>query len=318
VELKARFDEENNIVWARALERAGVHIVYGVVGLKTHGKIALVVRREKDEIRRYVHFGTGNYNPTTARVYTDFGLLTCRPEFGEDATRLFNSLTGLSARTAYSEIVTAPRDLHGKVLAWIARETEHARAGRPAGIRAKMNALVDRKVIAALYEASRAGVPVDLLVRGVCCLVPGIPGVSERIRVRSVVGRFLEHSRLVILENGGEIETWLGSADWMPRNFFRRMEIAFPLRDPELGRRVSDTFDVMMSDNVRARALKADGTYERLRPAKGEPAVDSQAYFLDQARRRVRRAAAANERREILDDFDNLPSPREHGPENGR
>ena len=296
VELKARFDEENNIVWAKALEQAGVHVVYGVVGLKTHSKIALVVRREKDEIRRYVHLGTGNYNPTTARIYTDFGLLTCRPEFGEDATKLFNTLTGLAGRVTYRRIVTAPKDMHRTTLEWIARETAHARAGRPAGIRAKMNSLVDPRVIASLYEASQAGVPVDLAVRGICCLTPGLPGISERIRVHSVVGRFLEHSRVFVFENGGDRQVWLSSADWMPRNFFRRVEIAFPVEDPELARRVTAALDLTLSDNVRARTLKSDGSYERRKPGPGETPLDSQAAFLDDARHRLLRAAELAER----------------------
>jgi polyphosphate kinase len=273
------------------------------------------VRREKEEIRRYVHLGTGNYNPATAKVYTDLGLLTCRPEFGEDATRLFNTLTGLATRTSYNRIVVAPRDMHRAVREWIARETAHARAGRPARIRAKLNALVDTAVIEALYEASQAGVLVDLVVRGVCCLVPGVPGVSETIRVRSLVGRFLEHSRFFLFENGGEPEVWASSADWMPRNFFRRVETAFPIVDPELGRQLSDAFDVMMADNVRARSLRADGTYERRQPARGEPAVDSQAFFLDQARRRVLKAAEQFVKGGLADGFDRVPEPRERGPE---
>ncbi len=315
VELKARFDEENNIVWAKALERAGIHVVYGVVGLKTHAKIALVVRREKDEIRRYVHLGTGNYNPATAKVYTDLGLLTCRPEFGEDATRLFNTLTGLATRTTYNRLVTAPRDMHRTVREWISRETAHARAGRPARIRAKLNALVDRGTIEALYEASQAGVPIDLIVRGVCCLVPGLPGVSETIRVRSIVGRFLEHSRFFLFDNGGEPEVWASSADWMPRNFFRRVEVSFPFVDSDLGRQLSDTFDALMADNVKARALRSDGTYERCHPGRGEPAIDSQAFFLDQARRRVLKAAEHFVKGGATDDFERVPEPRERGPE---
>jgi polyphosphate kinase len=297
VELKARFDEENNITWAKSLEQAGVHVVYGVVGLKTHGKIALVVRREKDEIRRYVHLGTGNYNSSTARTYTDFGLMTCRPEFGEDATRFFNALTAFAGKTTYARLVTAPKDLHRWVVDSIARETEHARAGRPSGIRAKMNALVDPKVIAALYEASQAGVPIDLLVRGVCCLQPGLPGVSETVRVRSVVGRFLEHSRAFVFENGGERQVWLSSADWMQRNFFRRVEIAFPVVEAALAKQVVDALETMWKDNVRARELKADGTYVRLAPKEGDPAVDSQAVFVDDARRRVLKAVEAFQRR---------------------
>jgi polyphosphate kinase len=297
VELKARFDEEKNIEWAKSLEQAGVHVVYGVVGLKTHGKIALVVRREKDEIRRYVHLGTGNYNESTARIYTDFGLMTCRPEFGEDATRLFNALTGFAGRTTYARLVTAPKDMHRAVIEWIAKETAHARAGRPSGIKAKMNALVDPPVIAALYEASQAGVPVDLIVRGICCLKPGVPGVSETIRVRSIVGRFLEHSRTFVFENGGDRRVWLSSADWMPRNFFRRVETAFPVEEPLLAQQVVDVLDTMLKDNVRARRLSGDGGYERLRPAEGETPIDSQAVFVEDARRRVLKAVEAFERR---------------------
>ena len=315
VELKARFDEENNIVWAKALERAGIHVVYGVVGLKTHAKIALVVRREKDEIRRYVHLGTGNYNPATAKVYTDLGLLTCRPEFGEDATRLFNTLTGLATRTKYNRVVTAPRDLHRTVLDWISRETAHARAGRPARIRAKLNALVDTAVVEALYEASQAGVPIDLIVRGVCCLVPGVPGVSETIRVRSIVGRFLEHSRFFLFENGGEPEVWASSADWMPRNFFRRVETAFPIVEPELGRQLSDAFDVMMADNARSRALRPDGSYERRQPGRGVHALVSQAFFLVKSRRRVLMGAELFVKGAAADEFERVPEPRERGPE---
>jgi polyphosphate kinase len=297
VELKARFDEENNITWAKSLEQAGVHVVYGVVGLKTHGKMALIVRREKDEIRRYVHLGTGNYNSSTARLYTDFGLMTCRPEFGEDATRFFNALTAFAGKTTYARLVTAPKDLHRWVLESIERETAHAHAGRPSGIRAKMNALVDPKVIAALYEASQAGVPIDLLVRGVCCLTPGLSGVSQTIRVRSVVGRFLEHSRVFVFENGGERETWLSSADWMQRNFFRRVEIAFPVVEPGLALQVVDAVDTMWKDNVRARELKPDGSYVRRAPPEGEAAVDSQALFVEDARRRVLKAVEAFQRR---------------------
>jgi len=314
VELKARFDEESNIVWAKSLERAGVHVVYGVVGLKTHTKIALVVRREKDEIRRYVHLGTGNYNPSTARLYTDYGYFTCRPEFGEDATRLFNALTGFAGKTAYARLVTAPKDLHRTVLDWIAREKAHAKAGRPCGIRAKLNALVDPKVIAALYDASQAGVPIDLIVRGLCCLTPGLPGVSETIRVISIVGRFLEHSRAFIFENGGQKEVWLSSADWMQRNFFRRVEVAFPIVDAELKKQIDETFATMLADNSTARLLKPDGTYERLKPGPGEPARDAQTSLLEDARRRVHRAMDAFEKRG-LDSFELLPEPRERGPE---
>ena len=315
VELKARFDEENNIGWTRALEGAGVHVVYGLVGLKTHAKIALVVRREKDEIRRYVHLGTGNYNPATAKIHTDLGLLTCRPEVGEDATHLFSTLTGLATRTVFSRLVTAPRDLHRAVLGWISRETAHARAGRPARIRAKLNALVDTTVIEALYEASRAGVPIDLNVRGACCLVPGVRGVSETIRVHSIVGRFLEHSRFFLFENGGEPEAWASSADWMPRNLFRRVETAFPIEDAGRKEQLSEAFDGMMADDARARTLLPDGTYRRLRPANGDPAVDSQQLFLEQGRRLVQKAAEAFVRPNPTDGFENVPERRERGPE---
>jgi polyphosphate kinase len=223
--------------------------------------------------------------------------MTCRPEFGEDATRLFNALTGFAGRTSYARLVTAPKDMHRAVLEWIARETAHARAGRPSGIRAKMNALVDPPVIAALYEASQAGVSVDLLVRGICCLKPGVPGVSETIRVCSIVGRFLEHSRAFVFENGGDRKVWLSSADWMPRNFFRRVETAFPVEEPALAQQVVDVLDTMLKDNVRARRLNENGAYERLKPAAGETPVDSQAVFVEDARRRVLKAVETFERR---------------------
>ena len=290
VELKARFDEENNIEWANALEEAGVHVVYGVVGLKTHAKIALVVRREKDEIRRYVHLSTGNYNSLTAKVYTDLALLTARPEFGDDATELFNSLTGCSLRASYQRLVIAPRDLHRRSIEWIERETKNARDGKPAGIKAKMNALLDPAVIRALYEASQAGVPIDLAVRGVCSLRPGLAGVSESVRVRSVVGRFLEHSRIFAFENGGRPEVYLSSADWMPRNFFRRVEVAFPLVDPTLARHAREILDDSLRDTARARELRSDGTYVRVAPAEEDRPFDSQAHFLEEARRRTQRA----------------------------
>jgi len=289
VELKARFDEENNIEWAKALEEAGVHVVYGVVGLKTHAKIALVVRREKDEIRRYVHLSTGNYNSLTAKVYTDLALLTARPEFGDDATELFNSLTGCSLRASYQRLVIAPRDLHRRTVEWIERETKNAREGRPSGIKAKMNALLDPGVIRALYEASQAGVPVDLAVRGVCCLRPHLERISENIRVTSVVGRFLEHSRIFLFENGGRPEVYLSSADWMPRNFFRRVEVAFPLVDPALARHAREILEDSLRDTARARELENDGTYSRVAAA-DDRCFDSQANFLEEARRRTQRA----------------------------
>jgi len=316
VELKARFDEANNIVWARALERAGVHVVYGVVGLKTHAKVALVVRQEKDEVRRFVHLGTGNYNPATARVYTDLGLLTARPEFGEDANELFNSLTGYATGSTFKRLVVAPRDLHRRTIEWIRRETEHAREGRPAGVRAKMNSLNDRDVIEALYEASRAGVPIRLVIRGICCLMPGVPGLSENIRVTSIVGRFLEHSRVFVFENAGEPEVYLSSADWMPRNFFRRVEIAFPIVDPELARRVrEEIMGPVLQDSAQARELRSDGSYGRL-TSPDEARFDSQAYFLDQARQRTLRAIDQLRRGNIADeDAPESPAPKaEPGP----
>jgi len=289
VELKARFDEENNIEWAKALEEAGVHVVYGSAGLKTHAKIALVVRREKDEIRRYVHLSTGNYNSLTARVYTDLGLLTARPEIGDDASELFNSLTGCSLRASYQRLVLAPRDLHRRTIEWIERETKNAREGKPCGIKAKMNALLDPAVIKALYEASQAGVPIDLAVRGVCCLRPRLKGISESIRVTSVLGRFLEHSRIFAFVNGGNPEIYLSSADWMPRNFFRRVEAAFPLIDPALARHASDILEDALLDTAGARELQSDGSYVRNPPTDGKP-FDSQANFLEEARRRTQRA----------------------------
>jgi polyphosphate kinase len=289
VELKARFDEENNIEWAKALEEAGVHVVYGSVGLKTHAKIALVVRREKDEIRRYVHLSTGNYNSLTAKVYTDLGLLTARPEIGDDATELFNSLTGCSLRASYQRLVIAPRDLHRRVIEWIERETKNAREGKPSGIKAKMNALLDPAVIRALYEASQAGVPIDLAVRGVCSLRPRLKGISETIRVTSVLGRFLEHSRIFAFANGGQPEVYLSSADWMPRNFFRRVEVMFPLVDPALARHASDILEDALRDTTGAHELRSDGTYVPVAAGEERP-FDSQANFLEEARRRTQRA----------------------------
>jgi polyphosphate kinase len=256
VELKARFDEENNIVWARELERAGVHVVYGFAGLKTHCKTLLVVRRERDAsgasvIRRYVHLGTGNYNPSTAALYTDFGLLTCDEDLGADVSDLFNLLTGFSTQKSWRKLWVAPTTLRRELLGAIEREAEHARAGRPAGIVAKMNSLVDPEVIRALYAASRAGVPIDLLVRGICCLRPGVPGVSETIRVRSVVGRFLEHSRVVWFRDGGRDTMMLGSADWMQRNLNARVEAVFPVDDASLKRKLQQVLDIQWRDTSR-------------------------------------------------------------------
>jgi polyphosphate kinase len=285
VEIQARLDEENNIVKARALQKAGVHVVYGMVGLKTHCKAALVVRREFDGIRRYVHFGTGNYNPITARVYTDLCLFTCRPEFGEDASALFNLLTGYSQGHNWKKLVVAPYHLADRVIALIDRERRHAEQGRPARIIAKMNALVDPGAIEALYAASRAGVRIDLVVRGICCLRPGIAGVSENIRVISIVDKFLEHSRISYFQNDDDPEIYLSSADWMPRNFRRRVEIMFPIEDARLRNRILDgILGVVLSDNVKARVLQPDGTYRRLSPAPGEPLIRSQVEFQNMAR----------------------------------
>ena len=291
VELQARFDEEKNIQWARSLERAGVHVAYGVEGLKTHAKIALVVRREGSAMRRYVHIGTGNYNRGTSRVYTDLGLFTARPEFGLDASELFNFLTGFSKRTRYKRVSVAPFSLHEKVLSLIDREAEKAREGRPAAITAKMNSLVDPKVIRALYRASTAGVPVSLAVRGICCLRPGVPGVSENIRVSSIVGRFLEHSRAFSFGVGDEEEIYLSSADWMPRNFFRRVELMVPVLDAQAREKIRlEVFEPIRADNSRARDLQSDGTYVRRTPSPGAPLVDAQQSILERLARRGLRA----------------------------
>jgi polyphosphate kinase len=267
VELRARFDEANNIQWARQLEENGVHVVYGLVGYKIHGKMTLVVRKDDDGIRRYVHLSTGNYNPNTARLYTDLGLLTCRPDFGEDATNLFNLLTGICQFQPTRKFLVAPFQLHKRILALIGREADNARRGLPGRIIAKMNALVDREIIEALYRASQAGVKIDLIVRGICCLRPQVKGVSENITVRSIVDRFLEHSRIFYFENGCQPDVYVGSADWMPRNFYRRIEVVFPVEDGNLRERlVSEVLAVQLADNVKARLLRADGTYHRPPP----------------------------------------------------
>ncbi len=266
IELQARFDEENNIIWAQRLEDVGVHVSYGVPGLKTHAKVMLVVRREGDTMRRYVHIGTGNYNPKTSRLYTDFGLLSASPSLGADLTDLFNVLTGFASPAGYRKLIVAPRGMRDRFLSMIRREMAHQQAGRPARIIAKMNALVDPDIIAALYEASGAGVPIDLLVRGICCLRPGLPGVSETIRVISIVGRFLEHSRAFYFLNGGEEEVYIGSADWMPRNLDRRIEAITPIEHPADRQALRDLLLLMWEDNRQAWELRADGTYEQRRP----------------------------------------------------
>ncbi|HWT02104.1 MAG TPA: polyphosphate kinase 1 [Pyrinomonadaceae bacterium] len=280
VEIKARFDEEHNIEWAKRLEEAGVHVVYGVVGLKVHSKVALVIRREEDDLRRYVHIATGNYNPITSNFYTDLGLLTADEEIGADATELFNFLTGYSRQKKYRQLLVAPVNLRERMISLIRREAEHARAGRPALIRVKINRLADEAVVRELYEASQAGVPIDLIVRGVCILRPGVPGLSETITVRSIVGRLLEHSRVYYFQNGGEEELYTGSADWMSRNFDRRVEVIAPVYDPNLKRYLKDVvLASYLKDNVKARLLRADGSYERVRPAPGEESFDSQMHF---------------------------------------
>ena len=261
VELKARFDEENNIIWAKKLEKAGCHVIYGLVGLKTHSKITLVVRREEDGIRRYVHLGTGNYNDSTAKLYTDCGLMTCHPLIGEDATAVFNMLSGYSEPPTWNRLILAPLWLRNRCVRMIRRETMRAREGKPAHIMAKMNSLCDQEIIACLYEASCAGVKIELVVRGICCLKAGVPGLSDNISVHSIVGNFLEHARIFYFENGGSPEVYMGSADWMPRNLDKRVEIMFPVEDPALKEQVVHILKVQLEDNVKAHILQPDGTY---------------------------------------------------------
>lgn len=286
VELKARFDEEHNIVWAKKLEQAGCHVIYGLVGLKTHSKIALVVRREEDGIRRYVHLGTGNYNDSTAKLYTDCGIFTCKESIGEDATAVFNMLSGYSEPLAWNELVLAPYWLRDKFLRLIGRETKNARQGREARIVAKMNSLCDPGIIAALYEASASGVKIDLIVRGICCLRVGIPGASENISVRSIVGNFLEHSRIFYFYNDGNPEVFMGSADWMPRNLDRRVEIVFPVIEEELKEKALHILHVELEDNVKARVMQPDGTYEKL-DKRGKVLINSQEQFCAEAKAAV-------------------------------
>lgn len=307
VELKARFDEENNINWARKLEKAGCHVIYGLVGLKTHCKIALVVRREADGIRRYVHLGTGNYNDSTAKLYTDTGMFTCRNTVGEDATAVFNMLSGYSEPANWNQLIVAPIWMKKRFLEMIARETQNAKEGKPAKIIAKCNSLCDRKIILALYEASCAGVQIDLIVRGICCLVAGKPGVSENIRVRSIVGTFLEHARIFYFYNDGNEEVYMGSADWMPRNLDRRVEIVFPVEAPDLKEKAKHILDVQLRDTLKAHCLLEDGTYRKV-DRRGKEAVEAQKTFCEEA------IAAANESKEKVRKkrtFDPLFSPQE-------
>ncbi len=280
VELKARFDEANNIIWARQMERAGVHVVYGFMDMKTHCKVALVVRQEGKKVRRYVHLGTGNYNPSTARLYTDLGLFTANKQFADDATALFNFLTGYSQGHQWKKLVVAPNDLQRVTIEKIDEQTERAKAGKKSRIFAKLNSLVDRKTIEALYRASQAGVPVDLVIRGICCLRPGLPGISENIRVRSIVDRFLEHSRILVFGEGSKKQVYLSSADWMPRNFQRRVEVMFPIEAPELVRRIcNEIIPIYLRDDSRARELNSDGHYERAQ-VEGEASHRSQQELL--------------------------------------
>ena len=286
VELKARFDEENNIIWAKKLEQAGCHVIYGLVGLKTHSKITLVVRREEDGIRRYVHLGTGNYNDSTAKLYTDLGMFTASELIGEDATAVFNMLSGYSEPPVWNKLACAPIWLRDRFLELIRREQRHAEEGKEARIVAKMNSLCDHGIIAALYEASAAGVKIDLIVRGICCLKVGIPGISENITVRSIVGNFLEHSRIYYFYNDGWDEVYMSSADWMPRNLNRRVEILFPVEDEVLKEEVVHILEVELSDNVKAHILNPDGSY--VKPdRRGKESINSQDYFCEQAKQNV-------------------------------
>ena len=299
VELKARFDEENNIVWAKMLEKAGCHVIYGLVGLKTHSKIALVVRREEEGIRRYVHLGTGNYNDSTAKLYTDCGMFTCAEAIGEDATAVFNMLSGYSEPLSWNKLVLAPLWLRGRFLKLIGREAEHARQGKKAFIKAKMNSLCDQEIIAALYAAAAAGVKIDLVVRGICCLKVGIEGVSENISVRSIVGNFLEHSRIFYFHNDGQEEIYMGSADWMPRNLDRRVEILFPVEQEALKEQVKHILALQLEDNVKAHVLQKNGRYDKI-DKRGKKLIHSQELFCQEARQANPKAAGAYQERVFI------------------
>lgn len=295
VEIKARFDEESNIQWARTLEQSGVHVVYGLLGLKTHAKCLLIIRRESaGGIRRYVHLSTGNYNTASTRLYTDIGLLTAKSNIAEDASSFFNLLTGYSTPAKWNSLVVAPLGLHEAVLGLIAREAVHARQGRPARIVAKMNSLVDEDVIEALYRASQAGVPISLIVRGICCLRPQLPGVSENIEVRAIIDRYLEHGRIFHFANAGRDEVYISSADWMPRNFHRRVEIMVPIEDAAIRARLIDILAVQWSDNVKAWVLEPSGAYVRVVPKPGAPLIRSQQKFIELTRDKVKVADQAS------------------------
>ena len=306
VELKARFDEENNIIWARKLEQAGCHVIYGLVGLKTHSKITLVVRKEEDGIRRYVHLGTGNYNDSTAKLYTDMGLLTCRKAIGEDATAVFNMLSGYSEPAFWNKLAIAPIRLRDRFTQLINREKEFAKKGKKAFIRAKMNSLCDAAIISSLYEAAAAGVKIELVVRGICCLKTGMPGISENITVRSIVGDFLEHSRIFHFYNNGFEEVYMGSADWMPRNLDKRVEILFPVEDDALKAEVIHILDIQLADNEKARILQKNGTYRRA--AKGGHAkLNSQKYFCEEAKRAQKERKKQNKNTHTFEPLHSVP-----------
>src|SRR5438093_4071724 len=297
VELRARFDEATNIQWARRLEEAGAHVIYGVVGLKTHCKAMLIVRRDADRLRHYVHLGTANYHPRTARIYTDFSLLTSQPQLTEEVATVFNTLTGLAGYPGLKKLMVAPFDMHSRLIQLIERERDNARAGKPARIVAKLNALVDQEIIEKLYEASCADVTIDLIVRGICCLRPKIPELSENIRVISIVGRFLEHSRINYFENAGDPVVYLSSADWMPRNFFRRIEVAFPLETPALRDQITnDVIPAFLHDRVKARELQPDGTYRRLKPEGPEPSRQAQWQFREVSRERTKKLTGSKKK----------------------
>lgn len=294
VELRARFDEAANIQWARRLEEAGAHVVYGVVGLKTHCKALLIVRRDSDRLRHYVHLATGNYHPRTARSYTDFSFFTTNPKLTEEVAIVFNTLTGLASFPGLDKLLVAPFDLQKRLIEFIERERDHARAGRPAHIIVKLNSLVDQEIIEKLYEASSAGVKIDLIIRGICCLRPKVPGLSENIRVISIVGRFLEHSRIYYFANNGAPVVYLASADWMPRNFLRRVEIAFPIEEPALrDELINDILPAFVNDRVKARELQPDGTYVRVQAPPDEARTQAQLFFRERSRGQARKLAEA-------------------------
>lgn len=288
VELKARFDEENNIIWAKKLEQAGCHVIYGLVGLKTHSKITLAVRREEDGIRRYVHLGTGNYNDSTAKLYCDMGLFTCSPAIGEDATAVFNMLSGYSEPVGWNKLSLAPLWLRERFHYLVEREIERAKDGQNAHIIAKMNSVCDKDIIELMYKASKAGVKIELIVRGICCLIPQLDGVSENITVRSIVGTFLEHSRIFYFENGGNPEIYMASADWMSRNLDRRVEIMFPVEDARLKKEVKHILDVQLADNVKAQLMQPDGSYRKIKNAPDMPQVEAQQIFCEEAQEKAK------------------------------